>query len=70
MKPRDPAKIGPLVAGRRTPRGRLDTGIQSEIGKALRVMYDDVLKQGVPDRFANLLAKLDDARGDDESPEK
>jgi hypothetical protein len=33
--------------------------IQSKIGDQLRAMYDDVVSQGVPDRFADLLKRLD-----------
>ena len=33
--------------------------IQSRIGDQLRAMYDDVVRQGVPDRFADLIRKLD-----------
>jgi Anti-sigma factor NepR len=33
--------------------------IQSKIGQQLRSMYDDVVRQGVPDRFVNLLGRLD-----------
>src|ERR1700755_513636 len=32
---------------------------QSRIGHQLRAMYDDVDRQGVPDRFADLIRKLD-----------
>ena len=42
--------------------GRLNTEIQSRIGHQLRAMYDDVVRQGVPDRFADLIKKLDAAR--------
>ncbi|QIB36245.1 hypothetical protein G3A50_12555 [Ancylobacter pratisalsi] len=35
--------------------------IQAKIGQHLRAMYDDVVRQGVPDRFMDLLAKLDAA---------
>ena len=40
---------------------RLGPEIQSRIGQQLRAMYDDVVKQGVPDRFADLLRKLDES---------
>ena len=33
--------------------------VQTKIGDQLRAMYDDVVSQGVPDRFAELLKKLD-----------
>ena len=38
---------------------RLDRNIQNEIGRNLRAMYNDIVEQGVPDRFADLLAKLE-----------
>jgi len=39
--------------------GGLNAEIQSRIGHQLRAMYDDVVRQGVPDRFAELIKKLD-----------
>ena len=50
------------MKGPKTVRGnqaRLDRNVQNEIGRNLRAMYNDVVEQGVPDRFADLLAKLD-----------
>jgi hypothetical protein len=41
-------------------QGGLNAEIQSRIGHQLRAMYDDVVRQGVPDRFAELIRKLDD----------
>ena len=40
-------------------QGSLSAEIQSRIGHQLRAMYDDVVRQGVPDRFAELIRKLD-----------
>jgi hypothetical protein len=40
-------------------KGGLNAEIQSRIGHQLRAMYDDVVRQGVPDRFADLIRKLD-----------
>jgi hypothetical protein len=40
-------------------QGSLNAEIQSRIGHQLRAMYDDVVRQGVPDRFAELIRKLD-----------
>jgi uncharacterized protein YpiB (UPF0302 family) len=37
----------------------LERDVQARIGKLLRTMYDDVVQQGVPERFANLLRQLD-----------
>ena len=33
--------------------------IRSRIGRQLREMYDDVVAQGVPDRFVELLNRLE-----------
>ena len=41
-------------------QGGLNTEIQARIGHQLRAMYDDVVRQGVPDRFAELVRKLDE----------
>lgn len=40
-------------------QGGLNAEIQARIGHQLRAMYDDVVKQGVPDRFADLIRRLD-----------
>lgn len=32
---------------------------QNKIGQRLKAMYDDIVQQPVPDRFAQLLAELD-----------
>ena len=42
---------------------KLGRDIQAKLGQQLRAMYDEVVNQGVPDRFTNLLNRLDD-RGD------
>jgi Anti-sigma factor NepR len=47
--------------GRPGKPGGLNAEIQSRIGHQLRAMYDDVVRQGVPDRFAELIRKLDTA---------
>jgi hypothetical protein len=46
-------------AGKPGKPGALNAEIQSRIGHQLRAMYDDVVRQGVPDRFAELIKKLD-----------
>lgn len=43
------------------PPSTLDGDIQTKIGQHLRAMYDDVVRQGVPNRFLDLLSQLDDA---------
>ncbi len=44
-------------------QGGLNAEIQSRIGHQLRAMYDEVVRQGVPDRFAELSPKLDVPEG-------
>lgn len=44
-------------------QGGLNAEIQARIGHQLRAMYDDVVRQGVPDRFSELIRKLDDPTG-------
>jgi hypothetical protein len=44
-------------------QGGLNAEIQSRIGHQLRAMYDDVVRQGVPDRFVELIRKLDTPEG-------
>ena len=47
--------------------GRLGRDVQNKIGQQLRAMYDDVVKEGVPDRFSDLLSRLENS--DDKSNE-
>ena len=44
-------------------QGGLNSEIQARIGHQLRAMYDDVVRQGVPDRFSELIRKLDQEPG-------
>ena len=46
------------MVGRRSP-ARLSRDIQAKLGDELRQMYNAVVSEGVPDRFADLLAKID-----------
>ena len=39
--------------------------IQDHIGRQLRAIYEDLLSQPVPDRFTELLARLDRAPEDE-----
>lgn len=48
------------------PPAKLNREIQARLGDQLRQMYNDVVGQGVPDRFADLLAKLDQQPSDNE----
>ncbi len=58
----DPTMNSEAVAGAKPKSGGLDRQIQAKIGQQLRAMYDEVVDQGVPDRFSELLQKLDSAQ--------
>lgn len=62
MTRRKPAQSEKLMENQpvvEKPAVGLDRVVQSRIGQQLRAMYDDVVKEGVPDRFAELMKKLD-----------
>jgi hypothetical protein len=58
-KPGKPTTMQTDVNQRKT-KGRLGRDVQGKIGQQLRAMYDDVVNDGVPDRFAEMLRKLDE----------
>ena len=43
------------------PMIKLGPDIKAKIGHQLRQMYSEVVNEGVPDRFADILRGLDDA---------
>ena len=52
----------PVVSqtGYETPENTgLDAGLQSLIGQKLKAMFDEVAQAPVPDKFLDLLSKLD-----------
>lgn len=44
-------------------RGRLGRDVQNKLGQQLRTAYDDIVGEGVPDRFNELLRRLDEDKG-------
>jgi len=38
---------------------KLGRDVQARLGQQLRAMYDEVVSQGVPDRFTDLLNRID-----------
>jgi len=44
----------------RKRRGRLGRDAQAKLGKILQAYFDDVVKEGVPDRFSDLLKQYDE----------
>jgi hypothetical protein len=61
MKNRKPAASQSPTApdAVKKPRASLSEDIRGKIGRQLRDMYDDVVAQGVPDRFVDLLNRLE-----------
>ncbi len=55
---------GQVMKDSKTPsnkQGGLSPDIQSRIGHQLRAIYDEVVRQGVPPRFAELIEQLGSA---------
>jgi hypothetical protein len=50
-------RLGDVPTGMGTPQ--LNTEIQAKIGQQLCKIYDEMVNQGVPDRFRDLLDRLD-----------
>ena len=44
------------------PVAKLGNDVKAKIGQQLRVMYDEIVEQGVPERFAAILRDLDEPR--------
>ena len=44
-----------------SPNKTIPAAQRREIGGRLRQMYDDIVAEGVPERFAEILRRLDDA---------
>ena len=62
-----PVKPQPPMANQASKGGGgesagLNREIQQKIGQQLRAIYDDVVQEGVPDRFVNLLRAMDKPR--------
>jgi anti-sigma factor NepR-like protein len=51
-----------MDAQTRKAGGRLSREDQRRLGDILQRVYDDVLRQGVPDRFKDLLHELDERK--------
>jgi hypothetical protein len=59
-KPVGPPQPMDVEANPGKTTARLGRDVQAKIGQQLRAFYDDVLQQGVPDRFTDLLNRLDE----------
>jgi Anti-sigma factor NepR len=61
VKPQSPMANQASKGGDSESAG-LNREIQHKIGQQLRAIYDDVVQEGVPDRFVNLLRAMDKRR--------
>jgi hypothetical protein len=43
------------------PVAKLGNDVKAKIGQQLRLMYDEIVEQGVPERFAAILRDLDES---------
>jgi hypothetical protein len=60
QKPLRPEATMHMETQLRKARGRLNRETMNRLGKTLEAYYDDVRKEGVPDRFKLLLQQLED----------
>ena len=68
-KPDRPGQMQTDLNQRKT-RGRLGRDVQSKIGQQLRSMYDNVVSEGVPDRFSEMLRQLDQQQAQPDQKDK
>jgi hypothetical protein len=63
MSKRNAPQAEPSINVASAPKSavRLESDIKIRIGQQLRAMYSDVVNQGVPDRFSEILRRLDRA---------
>jgi hypothetical protein len=68
MNSRKPSRQRPpldLQEPRHPPVVKLGPDIKAKIGQQLRIMYGEIVSQGVPDRFVEILRGLDDANDEE-----
>ena len=69
-KPGRPGHMQTDVNQRSKTKGRLGRDVQSKIGQQLRSMYDNVVSEGVPDRFSEMLRQLDQQQSQPDQKDK
>jgi hypothetical protein len=47
----------------RKTRGRLSRHVQNKLGETLHAMFDEIVREGVPDRFSQLLLQIEGSTG-------
>jgi Anti-sigma factor NepR len=46
----------------RAAHSRLSRHVQRKLGETLQAMFDEIVKEGVPDRFVKLLEQIEEGR--------
>jgi hypothetical protein len=69
-KPDRPGHMQTDVNQRNKTKGRLGRDVQSKIGQQLRSMYDNVVSEGVPNRFSEMLRQLDQQQAQPDQKDK
>jgi len=65
QKPMEPAATNRSKKGGGNAKpAKLSRDVQARLGQQLRAMYDDVVSQGVPDRFNDLLNRINGGKKD------
>lgn len=59
-KPSPRTRVMHAQKSEKNPVVKLGPDIKAKIGMQLRLMYGEVVDQGVPDRFIEMLKRLDD----------
>jgi hypothetical protein len=59
-KPSPRTRAAHAQKSEKNPAVKLGPDIKAKIGMQLRLMYGEVVDQGVPDRFVEMLKRLDD----------
>ena len=50
--------LAAALAPQLSPTAKLSREVQARLGQQLRSLYDDVVNQGVPDRFTDLINQI------------
>ena len=61
-KPSRPIQSMKLQGSEMKPVAKLGTDVKAKIGEQLRQIYNDIVNQGVPERFVKILQGLDDPK--------
>jgi hypothetical protein len=61
-KPQRPPSMIQTDVQMRKHRGRLSRHVQNKLGETLHAMFDEIVREGVPDRFSRLLDQIEESK--------